>query len=379
MKFSIDFERILMWPQIPLKIFGLWNANSSKFTLFLLRTALTFIVLSIILNTIVLIINADKNLISISIVANGIRFVAWIQRIIFFLTKRQAMVDLLSQYFHDISAPANFRRQIDRFRLKTSKLMSKTYVMRYFFAILLIVSITLYEELDVSSIPMIFIYFIVRLLFILLHVQILGFNLMYITWLQLTLCLLEHMNEIVRTLHCTRNGLGPQKWNSAHQARIKKTLRYTIQLHQRAAKFVCGLNQMFSNVMMMDLWSTHVVFSIAFVQIAIEGMLHNIATSLATVMSTLLIYFYMALICQTSTDIVEQSGRKLQDNLCHVPWWGWNQSNLNIRNGIYSSSMHGLQIKAGPIYNFSLATFATVLSVSFYYFMILYELNTTRI
>ncbi|KAF4520246.1 Odorant receptor 4 [Ephemera danica] len=378
MKFSLDIDYILKWPKFLLQIFGLWNDNSSKICLFLLRSMLFFLVISTILSSFNEIFTTDHQLLMpANFVAQTIRYLSWLQKIFIYLTKRKKMSDLLASSFCNITAPTFLRSYTKQFRLHSNKIMNKSYIMRYVYIILFILIIIFLEHFDLSSLAMIVIFIISRLLFALLHIQALGYSIMYLSWLELSLCQLEHMNQVLRTLqYSRRNVLKKQKLqNSRNQIRITETLRYVIQLHQRVARFINGLNHIFSFVMLMELWSTHVIFSVTFVKLVFEGLLHDMALTIAIVISTILIYFYMGLICWKATCIVEQSSSKLQNNLCNVPWWEWNSSNLNLRNCMFSISMREMQIRAGPIYNFSLPTFATILSVSLYYFIFLYQLG----
>ncbi|KAF4520247.1 Odorant receptor 3, partial [Ephemera danica] len=358
--YNLDIDMALAWPARILQIFGLWTENSnSRSRLICSRLLLACAMISSVITTVELIRTVQYHLLDITFVfTTTLRYLAWFYQIIIFATKRQYITKLLQECYYNIPAPIYLNRNIKKLKHNQSRILNRPLAMILITLIIITSFITSYDGDGYFSLTLLKIV-VFRVLYASMHLTKLGFNLMYLAWLQTTLNVLDHINDVICTLHCKRKSLGPRKMDEKEQHQIAQTLQYAANLHQRVAKFINGFNRIYSSIMFLYIWTTHLMFAVIVLKIAKQEVLYSLTGMFVIIVSTAVSYLHTFLICLKATCIAEQSGTKIRNNLSHVAWWGWSRINLNTRNVIVTMTKHEMQIRAGSIFICSLSNFIT--------------------
>ncbi|KAF4522774.1 Odorant receptor 10 [Ephemera danica] len=327
------------------------------------------------------------------------QFFGFCKTVVVHRNKRQ-MERLLKESFCDITVPTCLGRQLNKYR-KSFKKSHKILLINTVYIIITMIPIVLMSPLaltkflkienfdiklldwNVSTIFPLLIYVIQIFAIVPIVIMMMGSSLYYLGLLCLANGMLDHLNLVLETLHEKRSKFkrrGMTHTNNpedspGYQQRVGATLKYIVQHQIKVTRYLKGINNIFSNVLLFEVLSLHVVFSVSAFAIVTAGITSSLVIGM---IPALLNYFFnFAFCCWAANDVNVKCSDTLHKSTTHMASWTWDRDNKLLGQCITEYSKVVLRVSAGPFYSLSLNTINTVLSASFSYLLLLYNLNGT--
>ncbi|KAF4522775.1 Odorant receptor 11 [Ephemera danica] len=308
----------------------------------------------------------------------------------YFKNKRE-LRHLLNDTFYDVPAPTCLRQQIKKYKqscLKTPKVVSISSIIIIVALIPVLIGAPLqvtpvlkYQNSELVllnlNVPKIIpqLIYIAQVLGIILVFNVaFGCIIIYIALLTIAHRMLDHLHEVLKTLHHGHKKIGKNKMLHDHQQRVADTLKYVVQHQFRINRFITRINDFYSNVMFLEVFSLHLVFSVATFQISQEGL----TTMRYGMIPLLLIFLAIFTVCSWTANDVEVKSAAVEEISSHASWWTWNSSNRIVGQCVSEFANFKLHLNAGLFNSMSLDTFTDVLKISFSYFLFLHSLHVAQ-
>ncbi|KAF4531959.1 Odorant receptor 8 [Ephemera danica] len=182
-------------------------------------------------------------------------YAAKILNIVFF--KQKCVIESLNNSFSDISAPIFLSKHVYDFIdsienvNKKWKMFYKSFSISLNFAAAIFYLFRVYmADFEFFHVLLLFFLGIAANFILFMH---LGLHILQITWIRIICKVLDHMNNVILTLHHEERKLNNETTNLVYQNRVARTLDHIGQIHQTALKLVNGFNTYFDTLLFVNI------------------------------------------------------------------------------------------------------------------------------
>ncbi|KAF4520244.1 Odorant receptor 7 [Ephemera danica] len=289
----------------------------------------------------------------------------------FVFFKQKCVIDSLKNSLSSISAPIFLSKHVYDFIdsienvNKKWKMFYKSFSISLNFAAAIFYLFRVYmADFEFFHVLLLFFLGIAANFILFMH---LGLHILQITWIRIICHVLDHINNVILTLHHEERKLNNETTNLVYQNRVARTLDHIGQIHQTALKLVNGFNTYFDTLLFVNIMTDIASVVLTPMQQIMRDEKQSLIRDYSVPVSLSLSFALLLIKSWFGSLIIRTGSTVALHSMSNARWQSWNIENKVEADKVVAMFQSELRLTAGPFYYLSMKTFSSVVGAAFSY------------